>query len=276
MNYYIDAEFCEGPQDKRVLGIKYGKTKPTIDLISLAIVAEDGRELYLISKDFNLREAWNRWQPRTGEGDRNNREPREYWIRENVLLPIHNELAPKEYGGSIIRHFSYENFKWLINEYGKTNKQIAEEVKEFCIQDVIVETDINVLAPAWPNAEMRRSSLSPPPKMKKDFPAFYGYYSAYDHVVFCWLFGRMIDLPTGFPMYTRDLKQMLDEKARSIIEGLCFGETKEEEDAMAERSIPGQIDAIKKYPNYPKQTNEHSALFDARWNRDLHNFIKSL
>ena len=39
----------------------------------------------------------------------------------------------------------------------------------------------------------------------------YGYYSAYDHVVFSWLFGKMIDLPEGFPMYTIDLKQTLDE-----------------------------------------------------------------
>lgn len=243
MNYYIDAEFCEGPQDKRVLGIKYGKTKPTIDLISLAIVAEDGRELYLISKDFNLREAWNRWQPRTGEGDRNNREPREYWIRENVLLPIHNELAPKEYGGSIIRHFSYENFKWLINEYGKTNKQIAEEVLDFIGEGERVATPFD-------NPVFTHKS-----GIKYTQPTFYAYYADYDWVVFCWLFGRMIDLPKGFPMYTRDLKQMLDEKKWVT--------------AWEDRDP-------KRHPNYPKQINEHSALFDARWNRDLHNFIKSL
>jgi hypothetical protein len=32
MNYYIDTEFIEGTQDKRFLVIKYGNTKPTIDL----------------------------------------------------------------------------------------------------------------------------------------------------------------------------------------------------------------------------------------------------
>ena len=33
----------------------------------------------------------------------------------------------------------------------------------------------------------------------------WGWYSAYDHVILCQLFGRMIDLPKGWPMYTKDL-----------------------------------------------------------------------
>ena len=28
--------------------------------------------------------------------------------------------------------------------------------------------------------------------------------------------------------------------------------------------------------NYPKQTNEHNALKDARWNKQLHEFLKQL
>ena len=28
--------------------------------------------------------------------------------------------------------------------------------------------------------------------------------------------------------------------------------------------------------NYPKQTNEHNALADARWNYELYKFIKQL
>jgi hypothetical protein len=62
MKYYIDTEFLEGTQSKKLLGITYGQTKPTIDLISIGIVAEDGREYYAISKDFNLKEAWNRFE----------------------------------------------------------------------------------------------------------------------------------------------------------------------------------------------------------------------
>lgn len=41
MKYFYDCEFLEGKQDKTILGFKYGKTKPTIDLISIGIVAED-------------------------------------------------------------------------------------------------------------------------------------------------------------------------------------------------------------------------------------------
>jgi hypothetical protein len=41
-------------------------------------------------------------------------------------------------------------------------------------------------------------------------PEFWGYYADYDWVVFCWLFGAMIDLPLGWPMYCRDLKQWCD------------------------------------------------------------------
>ena len=56
MKYFIDTEFLEGTQKKW-----FGETKPTIDLISIGIVGEDGREYYAISKDFNIKEAWNRY-----------------------------------------------------------------------------------------------------------------------------------------------------------------------------------------------------------------------
>ena len=35
----------------------------------------------------------------------------------------------------------------------------------------------------------------------------WGWYSAYDHVCLAQLFGRMIDLPDGVPMWTNDLRQ---------------------------------------------------------------------
>jgi hypothetical protein len=38
-------------------------------------------------------------------------------------------------------------------------------------------------------------------------PELWAWYGAYDHVVVCQLFGRMVDLPKGFPMWTNDLKQ---------------------------------------------------------------------
>lgn len=43
-----------------------------------------------------------------------------------------------------------------------------------------------------------------------DKPRLWAWYAAYDHVVLCQLFGTMIDLPPGFPMYTCDIKQEAD------------------------------------------------------------------
>lgn len=69
-----------------------------------------------------------------------------------------------------------------------------------------------------------------------DEPEFWAYYGAYDWVALCQLFGTMMDLPKGWPMYARDLKQAID---------------------LAGVGKP------------PTQTdNEHHALADARWTRD--------
>jgi len=43
-------------------------------------------------------------------------------------------------------------------------------------------------------------------------PEIWGYHADYDWVAFCQLFGSMIDLPKGYPMYCRDLKQYLDDR----------------------------------------------------------------
>ncbi len=40
-----------------------------------------------------------------------------------------------------------------------------------------------------------------------DSPEFWAWYADYDHVALCQLFGKMIDLPHNFPMFTRDLRQ---------------------------------------------------------------------
>jgi hypothetical protein len=60
MKYFLDTEFLEGTQKRIFQFLYFWKNTPnTIDLISIGIVAEDGN--YAISKDFNLKEAWNRF-----------------------------------------------------------------------------------------------------------------------------------------------------------------------------------------------------------------------
>ena len=107
-------------------------------------------------------------------------------------------------------------------------------------------------------------------KKVENKPEFYGYYCDYDWVVFCWLFGKMIDLPNGFPMYCIDLKQELDRKLNSIVLP-CKGYYPNPNDNLSTK-----LREIKAYSNYPKQTNEHSAIHDARWNKQLYEFLNTL
>ncbi|SDH69877.1 protein of unknown function [Sinosporangium album] len=75
-------------------------------------------------------------------------------------------------------------------------------------------------------------------------PELWAYYGSYDFVALCQLYGRMIDLPAGFPMSVHDLKQ---EHAR-------LGS-----------------------PALPTQTiGHHNALADAHHNKLVGEFLTSL
>ncbi|WP_456867596.1 hypothetical protein [Galbibacter sp. BG1] len=269
MNYYLDTEFIEGSQKKW-----FGKTKPTIDLISIGIVCEDGREYYAISKDFNLKEAWNRYDLKL-----NKRYPigpefvRDYWIRNNVLKPVFIDLLCKErvflrviwnnrnlnndIEGLVNKDFTYNRFKDLLKKYGKSNEEIAGEVVKFVCPDAI-----------YNHYECKPENLELPNQTKINF---YTYYGDYDWVFFCWLFGRMIDLPKGFPMYSKDLKQMLDEKSEKYVDSIL-----KEPIVSSDWHDNYCVDEIKRHPDYPKQENEHNALADAKWNKKLHEFLNKI
>lgn len=246
MNYFLDTEFLEGTQ-KTFLGI----SKPTIDLISIGLVCENGNKYYAISKDFNLKEAWNRYdlkvnkdyKPSFGgglDGHYNPKFIREYWIRENVLKPIYDELFMKIVSddnmltGDEYVYFTYSNFKTLIKRYGKTNKQIGTEIKDF-----IYKTTTNLSFQSTEN-QIKYWGKEVPIK-------FYGYYADYDWVVFCWLFGKMIDLPKGFPMFAFDIQQQIEEY---------------------------KIDKNQLLKEVP-QVNCHNALQDAIWNKSAYNWIQN-
>lgn len=147
MKYFLDTEFHE--------------EQNSLELISIGIVAEDGREFYAESSEY----------------DESRAHP---WLVDNVLPHLG---AP---------------------EHRKTRLDIAGRILEFC----------------------------DPARYGK--PEFWGHYADYDWVVFAWLFGAMVDLPDGFPMYCRDIKQFADD----------LGD-----------------------PRLPEQgKGEHDALQDARWN----------
>lgn len=72
-------------------------------------------------------------------------------------------------------------------------------------------------------------------------PEIWAYYADYDWVALCQLFGTMIDLPKGWPMYCRDVKQLCDGIGN---------------------------------PKLPEQgSSEHHALADARWTKQAWEFL---
>jgi hypothetical protein len=60
-------------------------------------------------------------------------------------------------------------------------------------------------------AEIRDEVLAFCDQGKYGKPEFWGYFADYDWVAFCQLFGTMMQLPKGYPMYCRDLKQWADQ-----------------------------------------------------------------
>lgn len=264
MKYFFDTEFIEGPQKQKVLGITIGITKPTIDMISIGIVSENGRKLYEISKDFNIDHAWDKWQWNT-DPDTLDVIRRIYWIRENVLKPIFDQMITMEKvecqkmlerAGIICivpnYEFNKKTFKKLINKHGISNDLMAKKVISFCNEK---SDSLGYLTKVVTG---KNSSIE-----------FYAYYADYDWVVFCWLFGTMMDLPKGFPMYCIDLKQMYDEAQRrwnklSNLKNIAY--------CKKNRLFSVEV-RLKDLSNYPKQENEHSAIDDAEWNKKLYDFL---
>lgn len=164
MRYFLDTEFIER-----------GHGYP-IELISIGLVAEDGREYYAVSQDFNPRHA----AP---------------WVKDNVLslLPPRS-CTPHLAGTRLFR----DSQAW------RPLSQIAADIAQFIGKD--------------------------------SAPEFWGYYSDYDWVVFCQIFGDMSNLPPRWPMYCRDLRQELDAGG--------FADMRQPDDAR------------------------HDALLDARWVAD--------
>ena len=153
MKYFIDTEFLENGSGP-------------IHLLSIGIVAEDGRELYAVNSLCPIEQA-------------------NKWVKENVLPHI-------------------------LMAYALDPRTIKSEVLDFV-------------------------------SAGEGKPEFWGYYADYDWVVICQLFGRMIDLPKGWPMYCMDIKQL--------------------------RKSLGD-------PKLPEQgKGEHNALDDARWNKIAYEYL---
>lgn len=75
-------------------------------------------------------------------------------------------------------------------------------------------------------------------------PEFWAYYADYDWVVLCQLYGRMIDLPEGWPMFCLDLRQFKYH--------------------LSNPKLPDQSGA------------EHNAMEDALWNKQVYEYLVNL
>lgn len=146
--YFYDTEFLED-----------GKT---IDLISIGIVCEDGREYYAINSDAD----WDRIRKHD-------------WLMENVVphLPTHSTgQVRKQQGFASPSRWSWGGIN-MRDSRVKPKWVIANEVRDFL--------------------------------KSQGVPELWAYYSAYDHVALAQLWGPMISLPKGIPMFTNDLMQVL-------------------------------------------------------------------
>jgi hypothetical protein len=79
---------------------------------------------------------------------------------------------------------------------------------------------------------------------RKEPVEFWAYFAAYDWVALCQLYGRMIDLPDGFPMFCRDFKQDIEAAKEELRTG-CWKLRKQ-------------------------RKGNHNALEDALWLRKEH------
>lgn len=236
MKYYLDTEFIEGFHKPL-----FGKKRHFIDLISIGLVCEDGSTLELISSDYNYSDA-------------------DDWVKDNVIGPLYLKTVH----GDARNAFSAADFH---KHYGISNKSIKAEILKYIWRDAWS---------AWRDSSDEFFERGMKYGWLEQEAEFYAYYADYDWVVFCSLFGRMIDLPAQFPMYCRDLKQMLDEKAEILLKKL-LEEQKNEELLNFIPTVDGIIKSrLKPLKNFPKQENEHSAVDDAKWNLELHKFINTL
>jgi hypothetical protein len=241
--FYLDTEFIEGPVQRRFCGFRVGKPIDTIDLISIGLVTDDVNEhYYALNAEVDLKRVW-----------------RDEWLRENVLLPIYRERI---FGDARLHYkFSYRTMRYLFQSQGKSKKQIETEVAKF----LGCKWESNILPGGFDIGHWSRDKFT---------PEIYGYFADYDWVVFCWLFGRMIRLPKGLPMYCRDLKQYLDMSLQNEYNYLVFqGRLKSELPGI--HSWEEYLEKLQATEGFPKPKGEHNALNDARFNKEFYHYIKN-
>jgi hypothetical protein len=170
----------------------------TIELISIGMVCNDGREYYAVNSDA----PWERVR-------------KHHWLMENVWphLPLRGQKSG------------------LVTVGGTTQVKLTEPG--------VVDTSDSRVKPHWVIAnEVRDFIQATGPDVE-----LWANYGAYDHVALAQLWGPMVRLPEGVPMFTHDIQQ---ERARL---GIAWDD------------LPQQ------------ESGEHNALADARHNQTVRRWL---
>lgn len=161
MRYFVDTEFIDDGE--------------TIDLISIGIVSEDGREYYAQSCEFDHRSA----SP---------------WVRENVLT--HLQVCSWA-----------EPAKWGIGGMYRADRMYHKRHGGQCVDQ---QRGLVHNCP-WRARRQMKHDLEDFFNSDSKFE-LWGWGAGYDWVAFCQLFGTMMELPQGWPHYIRDIQYLLDER----------------------------------------------------------------
>lgn len=119
-------------------------------------------------------------------------------------------------------------YEWPNVDWSKANQWVLDNVRPYLHKSITVPVIDGLVFDEISDAIIA---------FYGEKPELWAYYADYDWVLLCQLFGKMIDLPEGWPMWCRDLKQYIWH----------YGIKKE---------------------------RPHHALEDAIWNRDVFNGIQ--
>lgn len=141
----------------------------TIDLVSIGMVSlpPHSGELYYIVADDRVID----------------RVVRHSWLSQNVLPHLPIKVA-------------YDHTRQTMTSAGRTHTPIKHWEWDLAHPDFAFVVPRSVI-----RDEVRRFILA------RSNPQLWAWYGAYDHVALAQLFGSMVDLPHGVPMWTNDLKQ---------------------------------------------------------------------
>jgi len=238
MLYFIDSEFIESFHKPF-----FGKRRHFIDLISISLIAEDGRKYNAISSEYRFRDASD-------------------WVKENVIRPLYSNKV-----SGLGRQFIHPDNFHKQPGIGKSNAQIAKEIVAF------VNPGLNYPESAHAVSEVGKGENLYDHFEKHDVavinghyvarPQFYADYADYDWVLFCSLFGTMMDLPAGFPMFCNDIQQMFNDTVRM--------EMRHNRVPMSRFDEYSKL--FKERPEYPKEENCHLSEYDVRYCKDQYDYF---